>query len=484
MMTRSRSSIALIALVVAGVAVAQAVKVDRTKAPALGTPPKLPVLPVETRTLDNGLKLMIVEHHELPVADFMLVLGSGVAMEQAAQAGVARLTAEMLTEGTKTRNSLQIADQMAYLGVQVGASLSSENPWESSMVSLHSPTGQLDSALALFSDIVLNPSFPAQEFDRLQKQRLTDLLQRKDYGPAIASEAFAAIIFGASHPYGRTTSGTEASVKGLKVSDLQLYYQTNYRPNNATLIVVGDVKPGDIERRIKTLFGNWQKSEITPPTYGVSTMGGATMVYIVDKPGAAQSSLKLGGIGVPRSTKDYFALEVMNTILGGSFTSRLNYNLREIHGYTYGAHSFFDMRKEAGPFVAQAEVVTAKTDSALIEFMKELRAIRETVPEEDLSKAKRYLQLQLPSSFETTGGIAGQLVPVSVFGLPLDYYNSYVQNIEAVTAADVQRVAKQYVNPDSISVIVVGDRKLIESRIRKLNIGAISIRDLTGKPVK
>jgi zinc protease len=204
----------------------------------------------------------------------------------------------------------------------------------------------------------------------------------------------------------------------------------------------------------------------------------ATTLVLIDKPGAAQSSFRLGGIGAPRSTDDYFALQVLNTILGGSFTSRLNQNLRETHGYTYGAGSGFSFRRSAGPFTASAEVVSAKTDSALIEFMKELRAIRDTVPSTELAKAKRYLQLGLPEDFETTGSIAGQMLPLITYGIPLNFYDTAVQNIGAVTQADVQRVARQYVNPDKLTLVIVGDRKTIEPGIRALAPGEIIVRDV------
>ena len=198
----------------------------------------------------------------------------------------------------------------------------------------------------------------------------------------------------------------------------------------------------------------------------------------MDKPGAAQSSFRLGGIGAPRSTGDYYALQVLNTVLGGSFTSRLNNNLRETKGYTYGAGSGFSMRRNAGPFTASAEVVSAKTDSALIEFMKELRAIRDTVPAEELAKAKRYLQLGLPSEFETTGDIAGQYLPLLAYGIPLDFHESAVERIGAVTQADVQRVARQYIDPDRLTLVIVGDRKLIEPGLRALKPGTIVVREL------
>jgi len=453
---------------------------DRTKPPVLGAPPKVSLPPIVTRQLPNGLKLLIVEHHELPVADFILLVGSGGTSDPAGKMGVANLTAAMLREGTTTRKSLEIADQMAFLGVN----LNTGSNWESSTLSLHTPTAQLDSALALFADLALRPSFPANEFDRLKKTRLTDLLQLKDQGPAIANIAYPAIVYGSSHPYGARLLGTEESVGGLAVADLQSYYGANFRPNNSTLIVVGDVTPAQVEQKVNQFFGGWQKGDVTPVTYTDPPKAGSTTIYLIDKPGAAQSSFRIATVGVPRSTKDYFALTVMNTILGGSFTSRLNNNLRETKGYTYGARSQFDMRRSAGPFIASAEIVAAKTDSALIEFMKELNAIRQSVPAEELSKAKRYLQLQLPSDFETTQQIAGALVPVAMYGLPLEYYNNYVQNIEAITPADVERVARQYVNPGSLAVVIVGDRKSIEPTLKAVNLGPISIRDMTGKVIQ
>lgn len=453
---------------------------DRTKPPGLGPPPRVSLPPIVTRELPNGLKLMIVEQHELPLVDFVLLVGSGSTTDPASKTGVANLTAAMLREGTTTRKSLEIADQIAFLGI----SLSPSSSWESSTLSLHTPTAQLDSALALFADVALHPSFPATDFERIRKSRLTDLIRLKDQGPAIANVAFPAIIYGSRHPYGAATLGTEASVKSLSVADLQNYYQANFKPNNSTLIIVGDVNPNQVEQKISAVFGAWQRGDVSPLTYTDPPKAGATTIYLIDKPGAAQSSFRIGSVGVPRSTKDFFALTVMNTILGASFTSRLNQNLRETRGYTYGASSRFDMRRAAGPFSASAEIVAAKTDSALLEFMKELSGIRQAVPASELSKAKRYLQLQLPGNFETTQDIAFQLIPVALYGLPLDYYNNYVQNIEAVTQADVARVAQQYINPGSLAVVIVGDRKSIEPALKAINVAPIVLRDMSGQPIQ
>jgi predicted Zn-dependent peptidase len=436
------------------------------------------------RELPNGLTLLIVEHHELPVADLTLIVRSGYEADPREHEGLASLTAALLDDGTTTRSALQIADQQAFLGVRLGTNAA----WDMSTVSLHTPTAQLDSALALFADVVLNPTFAQAELDRLRLERQTLLTQMKDRPTAIADQAYATILFGADHPYGRPTLGTEASVKRIAQSDVRGYYQEHYRPNNATLLVVGDVRPADIEQRITALMGRWQRRNRPAPVMTKSPAwhdGSArrTTVYLVDKPGAPQSSIRVGSIGVARSTADYFPLLVMNTVLGVPFTSRLMQNLRETHGYTYGAWSRFDMRRDPGPFVAQAEVVGAKTDSALVEFMKELRAIRDTVPQAELQRAKRYLQLQLPSLFETTNDIAYQLMPLAVYGLDLEFYNNYVQRIEQVTQADVQRVARKYIDPERLSIVVVGDRKQVEGGVARLGLGEVLIRDIYGKPL-
>jgi len=453
--------------------------IDRTKVPTLGPPPKVSLPPIVTRQLANGLKLMIVEQHELPLADFILVVGRGGTVDLATKEGVASLTSSMLTEGTTNRTSLQIADQAAYLGINLNANSS----WDASTIALHTPTAQLDSALALFSDVALRPAFPDQDFQRVKKNRLTSLLQLKDRPTAIADQAYASILYGPAHPYGHSLAGTEASITGMMTADLRSFYQSNFLPNNSTLIVVGDVTPAQIEKKIGVLFGGWQQGTVAPYSFSDAPKAGATTIYLIDKPGAAQSSFRIGSVGVPRSTKDYFSVNVLNTILGGSFTSRLNQNLREKHGYTYGARSRFDMRQSAGPFTASAEIVAAKTDSGLVEFINELNAIRDTVPSIELRKSKRYLQLGMPGDFETTQQIATQLVPVALYGLSLDYYNNYVSNIEAVTQADVQRVARQYINPSNLAIVVVGDRKNIEQGLKAVNAGPISIRDFFGQPI-
>lgn len=459
-------------------AVTQA-QVDRSVPPVLGPPPALHLPPVMVHELPNGLKLMVVERHGLPMADFLLVIPTGATANPANRAGVADLVANMLIEGTTTRNALQIADQTAFLGISLGTA----SGWDATTVRLSTPIAQLDSALVLFADVSLHPTFPASEFARAREDRLTSLLQLKDRGPAIASLVYPTLLYGSDNPYGRPAIGTPESVSAMVTGDLTEFYHANFAPNGATLIAVGDVTPAELDRKIGALFGSWTRHSVVAATEGPALTAPVTTVYLIDKPGAAQSSFRIGSVGVARATPDYFPLYVMNTTLGGSFTSRLNQDLREDKGYTYGASSQFDMRKYAGPFTAAAEVVSAKSDSALIQFMEQLRGIRDTVPEGELMKTKRYLQLELPGSFETNGDIARQLSDVALYGLPLDYYNHVVDRIGAVTQADVQRVARKYIDPSHLTVLIVGDSRMIEAPIRALNVGPIVHLDVAGKPI-
>jgi zinc protease len=454
--------------------------IDRTTPPVLGSPPELKLPPIEQRTLSNGMRLLIVRHDELPLATFNLVVGSGASYDLPGKSGVAEFTASMMREGAADRSTLAISDQLAYLG----ASLSTMAGWDGSTVFLHTPTAQLDSALALYADVALRPTFPAEEMERQRGRRLAAILQRQDQPPVIADLAYSALLYGNEHPYGQPLTGTEASIRAITRDDLLARYNTHFRPNNATMIVVGDVNPDDIQRRIERLFGAWTPGPVPPLHLTDPVRPQRTTLYIVDKPGAPQASFRLGHIGAPRATRDYFSLVVMNTVLGGSFTSRLNQTLRETHGYTYGAGSGFAYRKFAGPFVSQAEIVAAKTDSALVEFMRELRGIRELIPEDELTRAKRYLQLGFPGEFETTTDIANQLAPLIVYGLPLDYFDNYVRNIEAVTQQDLQRVAREYVNPDAMTIVIVGDRREIEQPLRALGLAEIIIRDVSGQVIQ
>lgn len=452
---------------------------DRTKPPELGTPTALTLPAMVERTLPNGLKLVIVEQHELPLVDIALVVRTGAEADPVGKSGLATLTANMLTEGAGNRDALSIADQIGFLAIGLRAS----SGWDQSVISLHTTKATLDSALALMADVALRPSFAEEEFARVHNNRRTSLLQEQDRGPAIADRAFAAIVFGDDNTYGHSTAGSRETVENIVRTDVANFWKSWYVPNNATLVIVGDLTVADAEQRANDLFGSWAQGSLpTLTTVAAAPPAKASTIYVVDKPNAPQTSFRLGTVGVARSTPDYYTLQVMNTALGGSFTSRLNQNLRETKGYTYGAGSNFGMRREAGPFLASAEVVAAKTDSAMVEFMKELNNIREPMPPAELEKTKQYLQLGYPERFESTSDIASAIASLVPYGLPLSTLSDYQTKIGAVTGADVERAAKQYLDPSKFALVVVGDRKSIEPALKALNIAPVEVRDLRGRP--
>jgi predicted Zn-dependent peptidase len=262
----------------------------------------------------------------------------------------------------------------------------------------------------------------------------------------------------------------------MSVADLKTFYATYYQPQHAHLLVVGDVRSAEMLPKLEKAFGGWKNAPAAkPPEVPAATQHGARQIYLVDKPGAAQSQIRIGWVGVPRSSPDYYVLDVLNTVLGGSFSSRLNMNLREEHGYAYGAGSFFDMRRSAGPFLASAGVQSDKTVESLREFFKELEGIRAPIPGDELTRAKNLQALSFPGTFETTAGMAGNLIDLIVYNLPERFLTEYVAKIQAVTAADVQRAAAQYVQPDKFAVVVVGDLATIEKPVRAANLGPVRI---------
>jgi predicted Zn-dependent peptidase len=457
---------------------------DRSKVPAAGPPPAVQLPMIQKRQLSNGLPVWLVELHEVPVAQVNLVVLRGSADDPAGKFGVATLTAAMLQEGAGARSSLDLADAIDFLG----ADLSSTAGFDSSGVRLHVPVERLADALPLMADVALRPTFPNDELERLRQERLTGILQARDNPATINATAFPRVLYGPSHRYGTPANGTAATMKALTTGDLRAFYSAAYQPANSSLLVVGDVTMATLLPLLEKSFGGWKAAGAGSPAATLPAPPAepaARTIYLVDKPGAPQSQIRIGWIGVPRSTPDYFPLQVMNTILGGSFASRLNMNLREKNGYTYGASSGFDMRAAAGPFVATAGVQTDKTAEALREFFNELTGILQTVPAEELARAKNYISLRYPSGFETTVDISRRLEDAIVYRLPDDYFARYVANIEAVTAADVQRVAQKYVHPTRAAVVVTGDRKVIEPGIAGLKLGTLkmmTIDEVFGPP--
>jgi predicted Zn-dependent peptidase len=444
---------------------------DRSKPPALRPAPQLTLPPIQKRSLSNGLHVWIVEARKVPLVQVNLLVPAGSGDDPAGRFGVASLTAAMLDEGAGARSALQIADEVEFLGADLGTSSS----FDASAVRLNVPAARLAAALPILADVALRPTFPQAELDRLRQERLTALLQARDDASQVAPMAFARVVYG-THRYGTAAMGTETSLKALTTADLRSFHSATYQPAHATLVVVGDIRPDSVMPLLEKQFGGWKAA----PAGARTTVPQApqlthAQVSIVDMPGAEQSQVRIGWVGVPRSTSDYFTLQVLNTILGGSFTSRLNQNLREKNQFSYGASSRFDMRLSAGPFFAGAGIQTDKTADALREFFNELTAITKPIGAEELAKAKNYVALGFPSEFETIQDLASHLEEMIIYKLPDNYFERYIANIQAVTADAVQKAAATYIQPERFAVVVAGDRKAIEAAIRGLKLGPVRV---------
>ena len=460
-----RIRLALLILLV-GAAALSAQAPDRTRPPEPGPPPPLNLPTIQKRQLSNGLRVWMVELHEVPVAQVNLVVLSGSADDPAGKFGIASMTAAMLEEGAGSRSALEIADAVDFLG----ADLSAASSIDSSAGRLHVPVARLADALPIMADVALRPTFPGDELERLRKQRLTSLLQARDDPATIAALAFSRVLYGPTHRYGTATSGTADTIKSLTAADLHAFYQATFRPNNSALLVVGDVAADKMTSLLESSFGPWkpQSSELPPAKLPPVQEPAKREVYLVDKPDAAQSQIRIGWIGVPRSTPDYFPIQVLNTILGGSFSSRLNMNLREKHGYAYGAGSNFDMRASAGPFSASAGVQTDKTAEALKEFFIELDAIQKPIPADELARAKNYIALRFPEAFETTGDISRRLEDMLVYRLPEDYFEKTLVKMAHTDAAACQRLVHETLDPSKVVLVVVGNAAKIQKDLEAI----------------
>ncbi|MFN2447210.1 MAG: M16 family metallopeptidase [Vicinamibacterales bacterium] len=469
-----RGQAPLFALLVMGAALTSAAQgPDRSVPPKTGEPPALKLPQIEKLALSNGLPVWLVEHHEVPLAQVNLIVKSGSAADPTGKFGVGSFAAAMLDEGAGTRSALEVAEAVEFLGAQ----LSTASSFDQAAVRLSVPAARLQEAVDLMADVALRPTFPDAETERLRKQRLTELLQARDDPAVLVQFAFPRIVFGDTHRYGTPPLGSEAVLKALTRDDLRAFYLAHYQPANAALIVVGDVTRGTVMPLMERAFGTWKTAPA--PSTGPAVQAAPQLtdrhVYVVDKPGAAQSQIRMGWVGVARSTPELATLDVLNTILGGSFTSRLNSNLREQHGYSYGAFSSFDMRRAPGPFYAGAGVQTDKTAEALREFFKELDGIQKPVPADELEKAKSYVALRFPGEFETTGDLARKLEELVVYDLPESTFSTYIDRVRAVTADAVQKAAMRYIQPENFAVVVVGDRSTIEPAIRAANVGPLTV---------
>jgi zinc protease len=458
--------------------------VDRKKLPEAGPPPEAKFPDFQRATLANGLKIVLAERHSIPQVNFQMMVDAGYAADQSILPGTGGMTLSLLEGGTKRRNALQISDEL----LRLGANLNAGSDLDTSTVSMSALKENLDASLDVFADVILNPSFPPEDFGRLQKQRLSQIQQEKVQPIGIALRVFAGLLYGPGHAYSNplTGSGTEESVSRLKREDLMKFHQTWFKPNSATLIVVGDTTMAEIKPKLEKLFQGWQRGEVPAKNIGTVALPQKQVVYMVDRPGSEQSVILASNLAPPKANKDESAIETMNSLLGGTFGSRINMNLREDKHWSYGAGSLlFDARGQR-PFIAYAPVQTDKTKESIAEIVKELKGIvgsRPVAPEE-LVKAQASLTLTLPGSWETMSALGSSIGNIVRYGLDDRYYDSYANKIRALQVADMVPAANVTIKPDKLVWVIVGDRAKIEAGIRELGLGEIRVIDADGKPTK
>ncbi len=421
--------------------------------PAAAAPRPYHFPPFERRTLANGLRLVVAPVHKLPVVSVAAVVDAGASADPAGKEGLAVLTARALDEGTAEFDALALADRVERLG----ASLDAGADWDAAIVSLTTLAPRLEEAFAVLAEVLARPAFPEREVERLKAERLADLLHLRSDPGGLADAALAEAVYAPGSRYGRPEGGGAEAVRGLTRDDVAAFHAARYRPAATTLVVAGDVSADDAEALVARALGGWEGAAPAPAAADDRPGSAARRAVLVAKPDAQQSELRLGHVGAPRATPDYFPLLVMNSILGGLFNSRVNLNLRERHGYTYGARTGFDWRRGAGPFAAESAVATDKTVAAVREVLAEVGRMRdEPVAAEELSLATSYLDGVFPIRYETTSAIASALAALVIFGLPDDYFGAYRSRVRAVTADDVQRVAREYLRPERLQLVVAG----------------------------
>jgi zinc protease len=441
-------------------------------------PPRVP--PPTSFTLSNGLTVVLSERTNLPIVSMALVVKTGSDANPPPRSGLANFTAAMLDQGTATRSALKLADDAAQIGTAIGTTSS----MDSSRVQVRSLKRNASAALDLLADVALHPSFPAEEIERQRGQRLTQLVERRGDPDAIANTAMAAALYGPRHAYGFTELGTEAGVKSVTRDDIAAFWKQNFVPNNAALVVGGAIDATELRSLAEKAFAGWAAGTPAKPALASAETTSAKVV-VVDLPGAPQTQVRVAAVGAPRSTPDYASLEVMDMILGGLFSSRINQNLRQDHGYTYGAYSLFQYRKGPGPFFVTTGVRTDATGPAVEEIFKELaRMQRAQVNADELALGRDALVRSLPGYFETTQSAVATIAGTYVYDLGLDYYTKYPQQIGGVTSANIQDVARRYLVPAKFVVVAVGDRAKIGPQLEKLNLGGIEIRDADGNVKK
>lgn len=448
---------------------------EKPPAPGPARPLHLPV--PEQFKLSNGLTVFYNERPGLPLVAASLVFRSGSGANPIDRPGLASFTARMLQQGTTTRSALQIADRAADLGTSIATRASVD----ASRIGTECLTRNFDDILELLADVALHPSFPEPEIKRVRSERLAALVQEKDEPMAVATRVYVAALYGPKYTYGYPEIGTNESLKTITRDDLLKFWRENYVPNDAVLVVTGNIKLAELKQLLEKQFAEWKPGNSSTPSRGTPESSDAKLI-LVDRPDAPQTTLLFFSSGPSRSTPDYPQIEVMNADLGGLFSSRINMNLREQHGYTYGAESYFNYHVAPGAFLVSSEVRTDVTAPATTEVFNELRRMRDSVMSPgELKLAKDSIAQSLPGRFETAAETAGSFAELYVYDLPLDYFSLLPERLNAVTAEQAQAVAQKYIRLDKITVLAVGDRAKIESDMRKLNLGKVEIRDTEGK---
>ena len=442
--------------------------VDRSKLPETQTPPDAKFPKVEKTTLSNGLKVYLATRSSIPVVNMNLYVDAGFAADQSVLAGTASLMSNMMDEGTKTRNALQISEELEMLGAQ----LSTNSGMDVSSVYLSSLKSNLDKSLDLFADVILNPSFPEKELDRLKKERIAQIKREKLTPVIMGQRVFPKFLYGKDHAYGNplTGSGYEETVSKLTTKELIDFHKTWFKPNNSSLIIVGDITLNEIKPKLEKLFKDWKSGEVPNKNIGSVEEAKKPIIYLIDKPGAAQSIIFAGNIAPLKSDPDDIAIESMNHVLGGSFTSRINMNLREDKHWSYGSGSFLFGLKGPRPIMSYALVQTDKTTESVQEVYKEFSEILGSRPvtEDELNKIKQNRVLRLPGSWETNSAVLSSIGNIIMFSLPENYYETYPEKVKGLSLDDMNNAAAKTLKPENLIWVVVGDKAKIEEGLKTL----------------
>jgi zinc protease len=433
----------------------------------------------EKRRLSNGMSLVVAPVHTLPIVTVLALMEGGASADPGGREGTADLVAGLLSEGTATMDGATITESFERLG----AALDVHADWDAAIARVTTLPSRLPDAMALLSEVLQSPSFPEREVERLRAERLSAILQQRAEPRGLADEMFERFVYAPGSRYAIQADGDEQSVKAITRDDIVAFHAERYRAASTTMVVAGDIGLDEAAALVERAFGSWT-GDAAPAVRVVDAPARLVrMTHLVNKPDAPQSELRLGHVGLPRMHPDYFPVTVMNALLGGLFNSRLNLNLRERNGYTYGAHSGFDWRRGAGPFVAGAAVQSEVTAAAVREALGEMgRFPTDPIPESELSLALDYLDGVFPIRFETTGAIASALAGMVVYGLPDDYYDTYRTNVRSVTVDDVRRAAREHLHLDALQLVVVGDAGAVREPLAELGFGEMQVYDSQGRP--